>query len=1257
MKRLNLVDGAVLAHPFEIAERVQQYAQENVEEVLSLFFERYGVLGPNGDELAVSIEADEKYHTTRASSPALQADSPFTLEAHEITNSFEVNSQTQLVAVQDRHAELRLRVNAGYAVVGSGAIRLPSSRTIAIPKREHLTAGSVTKTLFVNLLYAEASDTPTDLIPYGSGTADLRTYSTYRLVVAEEEPTQSTGVALAKVTLRVLGSTVEDLRATNAARLRADGYLTAELLDPALVPEIQRLMEQPDVVDDIIDLLDNKRLNGGIVVTEPAQASPPLFVRIDREPEFRYKLRRYASVQGNDIQFISVPSPDPDWRVLVEWNLYGVRVEKLTATTFRVHTPFDLSSVAVAPGEDPYFLRFDGVDLEIASFDSSDTLTTADPTNSAATEDGNGAVHNGASEFYVQASPSTVAMRRHTDSSFAIDAFSHSLTGILLLPDGSWSIVVKSESPDRRNTYSLVHSFTSLAQPSALDSVEVAMEQHEPAYEMQGAGAVEANPFDKLEIGAQGEPVVDTSGVDRFVQTVHDELRRVQEIEVGMDVRVNFAPRSQVDGLFGYQMTAGVRLSVDLYTMKGWHTIESRDVMRPVSDLVKEMAWIDAGGDAFRGTVSSQASLQNLSENLSRISATADRGGVREGDIVEVNGDANAALDGHYRYEPRVKEIGAGITSTTYLSGADATKGYWVQVDFSKSSFTPAPLTVNFSRLIGGADYRITARPLGEMGDLGPAVVTKSSDLRQAFNARIGYDLHKTVSDMHRTFSLLMEQVDPSRLEGLVDEQIARLQAAIEHASLYGNPPKIDGPFTIPMTPGPTAFSGTSLGAVSQVLMRYVPTGGTSTQSVVVAADFEVQYGGNSEPIVVINNLPDYDQLASDVPPLITLIFDAGVRGQGYATIRYQTTTPQVFSPTVASFLGLQRRKISVQAKKGNTASFWGYIENHTDGPTFFGPYAKQWPNTGGGETEATLHSYLTGTITEDGFTAVPRLANAKSITFKTESFVSANMLDVRIRRAPTESLVKQLAFTQGASYSEFRAALLPAAKEPYYYQIDVQPDTVTVWIEEHHLPSWQSKNFVLEYVYYDGAINGSYDDCKGLFLNYLGTNSKWTAPGETPSNTMGEDGDYFYYPDGAAWVKRAGVWAQATPVKFDRHSFSVLSVQTDAPILVRDVLIEVSATAGTGGPALGVSVQVRELPTVSYNSDTTPFQSWAKDGSTVELVAPTNYNTGGIYAFSHWEAGDSTTKGWAVVGKEETLQIKLAAGRRFIRAVYDTVG
>jgi hypothetical protein len=1109
--------------------------------------------------------------------------------------------------------------------------------------------------LYLNLLYSERSDTPTDLIPYGSGTANLRTYSTYRLTVDTTEPTQTEGVALAKITLRPVGSEIEDLRATNAARLRADGYLTAELLDPALVPEIERLMEQPDVVDDIIDLLDNKRLNGGIVVTEPAQASPPLFVRLHQEPEFRHTLRRYASVQGNEIQFFRNPQPDPDWRVMVEWNLYGIRVEKLTATTFRVHTPYDLSSVSMAQGEDPYFLRFDGVDLPVASFDSSDTLTTTDPSNSAETEDGFAALHNGGSEFYVQATPSSTAMRHRTETSFAIDAMSRNLTGILLLPDGSWSVVVKSESADRRNTYSLIHHLRSLPQPVGLDSVEVSVEQHEPAYEKEEGLSVEANPFDRVEIGAKGEPIVDTSGVDRFVSTVHNELRRIQEVEVGMDVRINFAPRAQVDGLFGYQMTAGVRVTVDLHTMKGWHTLETRDVMRPVSDLLKEVAWIDAGGKAFRGTVGSQANLQDLSENLSRIASTADRGGIREGDIVEVSGDANAALDGYYRYEPRVKEVSVDLTSRTYLAGNDDEKGYWVKVDFSKGSFTPAPLTVNFSRLIGGADYRITARPLGEMGDLGPAVTVTSGDLRNTFNARIGYDLHKTVSDMHKTFSLLMEQVDPSRLEALVDEQIARLQGAIELASLYGNPPKIDGPFTIPTTPGPTAFSGTNLGAVSQVLMRYTPTGGSRTHSVVVAADFEVQYGANSEPIIVISNLPDYDQLALDVPPLLTLIFDAGVRGQGYATVRYQTTTPQVFSPTVASFLGLEKRKIAAQAQKGNTASFWGYIENHGDGPTFFGPYPKEWPNTGLGETYTTLHSYLTDTITEGGVNGVPKVITAKSIAFKAEGFDPETILDVRIRRTPSEALVKQLSFQAATDFVEFKENVLPAAKEPYYYQLDVEPTGVTLWIDDDHLATWQGKNFVLEYVYYDGEINASYDDCKGLFLNFLGTNTKWITSGDIPPNSMGDNGDYFYYPDGAAWVKRGGTWGRATPVKFDRHSFSVLNVSTDSPILTRNVLVEVSSSTGTMGPILAPSIQVRELPTSSYTTDDAPFQSWVKDGATLELIAPTSFSQNAVtYNFVEWQVGDGSVRRWATAGKGEVLEVQVKPERRFIRAIYD---
>jgi hypothetical protein len=85
MKRLNLVDGAVLAHPFEIAERVQQYAKENVEEVLSIFFESYGVLGPNGDELAATIEADERYYSPLSVAPLVSNDSPFDREAVEIT--------------------------------------------------------------------------------------------------------------------------------------------------------------------------------------------------------------------------------------------------------------------------------------------------------------------------------------------------------------------------------------------------------------------------------------------------------------------------------------------------------------------------------------------------------------------------------------------------------------------------------------------------------------------------------------------------------------------------------------------------------------------------------------------------------------------------------------------------------------------------------------------------------------------------------------------------------------------------------------------------------------------------------------------------------------------------------------------------------------------------------------------------------------------------------------------------------------------
>ena len=1010
MKRILFPDGAVLAHPFEIAERAQAYAAENAAELLSVLFERFGVLAPNTEELAVSVERDQRYFSVRSATAVLgdRDDDLFLTEKTtglaDVQVALDDTGNRQPVApgvrATDRAAALSLRVNAGMAVVSRGPLALTSAVTVSVSKREHLSATTPEKTLYVNLLYAEREDTPVELLPHGSGQSNLRRYGTYRIAIEASQPDPSVGVALARVLLKSSGSVVTDLRSANSARLRVDATLTDETIDPDLVPEIERLLARTGVVDEILNLLQNGRLGTGYVVTEPGIAAPPLFVRTRREPAFRQAMRqRSVAASADKTLWTGRALPDPTWELTVDWNLYGVQVEKLSANSFRIHSGYDLTAIVIDPNLDPLFLRFVGVDYPVASVTSANTVQTVQNVGGATTVDSLGALHNGVDEVYVQAEPERGIKHLSAEkpSQLVVDhSKSESMRARLRLPDGTWRVTLHGASKERRSKHTLTQPLPSLPAPLAVASVTATPYQAEPAYDIVAPKA--ANPFEKVQIGANGEAAVDTSGVDRFVESVQDELKRIQELEVGLTVAVAFSPRTQFDGVFGGQITAGLRLRVEMLTLKGWKPVSEKEVYRPVDDIVREVAWVDLNTNLYRGAVGTVTALASLDTNLSALPSFVAGDTVKDSEIVRVTADPDAAKNGYYRSESRLSVAPSGSESVARPAG-----GYWVKVSLTQASFQPAPVTVFFDRLAGGADYRVTVWPVGEMADIGPSTVVTTEKMRSLYNARLGTNLHRTMNDMYQTFSLLMEQVDPARLDAYHDELIGRLHEAVQQASVYGNPPRIEGPFKVNATPPPTVFTGTNLGSVTSVTMRYVPAGKADEQSVVVEADFVINQSAGTTPSILVRNLPEYTDLNPRYPPAVTLVFDARIKGQGIAVVRYETTELQVYGPTAAIFKGLETRKPAGAATIGNTASHYGYFPLHASGSRHVGPLPKVWPS--GAQTFLTAHPYLTTNKTDAGETVAPQTALAQCLRFDVNGFLPGLLLDVRVRAVPSESL------------------------------------------------------------------------------------------------------------------------------------------------------------------------------------------------------------------------------------------------------------
>src|SRR5690606_16207506 len=130
-------------------------------------------------------------------------------------------------------------------------------------------------------------------------------------------------------------------------------------------------------------------------------------------------------------------------------------------------------------------------------------------------------------------------------------------------------------------------------------------------------------------------------------------------------------------------------------------------------------------------------------------------------------------------------------------------------------AYRPPPVMTTFRRVTGGADHRVTVVPVSEAGVEGPARSETTTELRDKYNARLGFNFHRLIADTHQTSVLLLEQVGPERIERLLRDVSDRAREVIDQAALYGAKPRVEGPLQIPASPTSVTFVGSNLGGVS----------------------------------------------------------------------------------------------------------------------------------------------------------------------------------------------------------------------------------------------------------------------------------------------------------------------------------------------------------------------------------------------------------------------------------------------------------
>jgi hypothetical protein len=1194
-KNLNIRDGVVMGHQFEVAELVQEYMNDNVQSLIEALFATQGVLAPDGAELQPTI------------------------------------------APTDKEGVLRLAVSPGFAICNAGLIRVSSTIAKEFRRDVFLQEGIIREPNgeetsltvdqpFLNLRYAETTDTPVELVPYGNGDVDLRVKPSYELTIDDTKVDISEGVPLAKI--NPSERSITDLRSQNAASLRADRSLLYDLVDPALVEDVETLFSRDNFVNDIENLLDEKQLQGEYVVTRLKDAVDPFFVRASYEPELRAILRDLNGIQADrEIE------PAPQFRTVVEWNIYGVTATKVSSKTFELDTQYDLTNIDYDGYDKPLYLRFQNnlypvssivspkrveleTDINVGTKSSVDT--SKDEAMSAGASDPNAALTNGADKFTISAEPGLTWHRKgknKTDT--AIDSGAREPMGEMKLEPGVWRTTIESSGDNSRAVSNINLEVPELDAPSQPSEVSLTGEQREPAntgddpielYEDgdggggggggEVGGAVRthaANPFNNLETDENGQALLNTGEIDKYIDEVEDELRRIQAQEVALDLRI--VPGEQTRNTARQAMTIGYDVKIEMLTGEGWKEQKSMKVMRPTDELMKEVTWRDLVSDRYRGAVNELSDLTQLSFHMGRLDVQTDSGRpIRENDIVYVENDADASKNGYWRYEPKMREdTSQGLTNSdgesilTYPYGDSA--GYWVQVDVNRGSYRGDPINIDIPGMSGGADYRAHVKPIAEDGQSGPKVTDHTDELRSKYNAELGRDFHKEIGDIYSQYKKILGQVSPERFNEYLDEKVEEVRSIIDRAAQYGTPPKVSGPFEVAPQPGAVRFSGQNLGKVQRINMRFAPPGKTEEQQVRQKARFKFITGSGS-PQIAISNLPDLADISNKVPPVVTLQFDAGAAGSDIFVVRYQKEQPTITGPSVPTFKEERVVDINKEVKYGNTASFWRFDYNYYGEPRAFGPLPKRWPYDSsyeertdvfreGWEVYDRIPNLRHNIITENSETYVPDYNS--SIDYEYNSFVEyegqiyratadinaganvpSNNADWSSHNLPTTErrVVEEEVTARALSFNasnmkpdniiDIRVREMPSGQlvpqtadenwerwrqytnKAHYFSLFYENNSIKINVPTGSMNMWVDKNFELEVIYYGSALNGTLEDGKGYVLTDRGEQDS-RPPNPEPGHFYADtsDGNVYLYTHNRNW-------SEAEDIESTKHTFTV---------------------------------------------------------------------------------------------------------------------
>jgi hypothetical protein len=1220
IKKLNIEDGVVMGHPYEIAELSQRYANENLQALADALFEERGVTAPHTDELE-----------------------PQASEAN-------VDSGVELA------------VRPGFAIVGNGVVRVQSTTSLVVDRERFQNGGEVrvrkngawseplfstSEDAYLSLMYEAARDTPVDIVPYGNGEVELRVVPGYRLTLTESAPAIEEGVPVGRVTPSGLGNpSVEDVRASHAARLRADQTLREKMVDPALVGDVEEVFGRDGIVEDIHALFDDQMLNGERVVTRLKEAAEPVFVRTRNEPAVRKTLRDMNTIDAElEIR------PDPARVVEVEWNLYGVLATKTGPKSVEIRTEQNFGSISYQSPDVPLQLRFDGDLYPIEGFPGPNTVSLKTEIESSASEDPNAAITNGAEEFQVVAEPSLKWFRKGKGSKdFAVESDSRAPVGQLSLEPGAWNVIIQSKSQDARATTTHSVEIPELIAPRAPASIDLSGEQVEPATEEDG-DTIPANPFNNIEVDQRGEPKVNQEDLDRYIDRIREELKRIQEQEVNL--RIEITPQSRTRSETKQSMTVGYKLAVEMLTGEGWQTERETVVYRSTTELMRELTWIDLMSDRYRGSVSEKQDLANLSHNMGRLDVTTDSDRpLKENDVVHVASDSNAENNGYWRYEPKMRadqassltdENGDPIQTFPYSDN----EGYWIQVDVSRGSFQGDTMNVNLNGIKGGTDYRVTVQPVGEDGQNGEKTTLRTKELRDKFNAQLGFDLHRAINDIYSGYQEMMETIDPETFNEYLENRLNEIRKIIDQASLYGTPPKVSGPFDVPRQPGVTRFSGRNLGSVQKVFMRYTPPGesdeNSTREEITEEANFKVLVG-QGDPQVAIKNLPNIEQLSKEEAPVVTLEFNAGARGSDFFAVRYEQSQPSVVGPNVLSFKEERVSSITESTTYGNTASYWRYDSRvgEAQEPTPYGPFPKRWPKKESSGAKSGIFSEPWAAASDealDGYGLeadfemasdpsapqhpVEETEEVRALQLRAKKMVPSDVLDIRIRRLPEERLVPQIAYKGASRFGN-------QVGDPYYYALQHTNNGVEVLVPSRATNLWIETSFAIEYVFYPSSLaGGELHDGKGLVLKNRGRFES------APPVGSASVGDYYYNgAENQPYVcdlneSGAKAWMKSETIEFGRHTFTVQSdPQSQSRVdRIESRFIVDAAADGNEADLAGTP------PELGYNTPPDsarrkpPFSRGLVEGADLDVQAPIEATgeSGDNYIFDEWRRRANT--------------------------------